>query len=98
MEQLPSAAHASPAPRMPKRRALTAAERQRMTRGRRRDRMRVIQFEISDAEIVALIEAGWLSAASREDRAAMARGLGSMLGAMPRSHWPRATGPAASSS
>jgi hypothetical protein len=67
--------------------AVTASERMRLSRLRRRDGMRVIRFEICDAEIKGLVTHGLLDPARRNDREAIARALGNLIDRIPVSWW-----------
>lgn len=57
----------------------TSAERMRALRERRAKALRVIPFEIRDAEVDALIRHGLLAQAGRDDRDAIAAALGRLL-------------------
>jgi hypothetical protein len=59
----------------------------RLSRLRRRDGMRVIPFEVRDAEIEGLVTHGLLDPARRNDREAIARALGNLIDRIPVSWW-----------
>jgi hypothetical protein len=65
----------------------SAAERMRLSRLRRRDGMRCIQFEVRDAEIEALVTHGLLVPVDRNNRNAIARALGNLIDRIPLSWW-----------
>ena len=66
---------------------MTAAERMRLSRLRRRDGMRVVPFEVRDAEIEGLVTHGLLDPSCRNDREAIARALGNLIDRIPPSWW-----------
>jgi hypothetical protein len=72
---------------IPLRQHTTAAERMRLSRLRRRDGMRVVPFEVRDAEIEGLVTHGLLDPARRNDREAIARALGNLIDRIPVSWW-----------
>jgi hypothetical protein len=76
----------------PPRAVSPAAHRQRLSRARRREEMRVIRYEIRDSEIEALVARGWLPAADRGDRESVAIALGAMLDELQPARWPAAKG------
>jgi hypothetical protein len=65
-----------------------AAERMRMARQRKRDRLRVIPFEIREDEIEGLVKHGLLDPVARNDRNAIASALGRLFDAVPPRRWP----------
>jgi len=67
-----------------------AAERMQLSRQRRRDGLRVIQLEVRDEEIEALVRHGLLATERRADRKAIAGAMGRLLDRIPRSWWARA--------
>lgn len=64
-----------------------AAERMRRSRARRRGGMRVIPFEVRTAEVEALVRAGLLDPARRDDRNAIAAALGKLMDQLPPECW-----------
>ena len=66
----------------------SAAIRMRRSRERRRDKLRVIPFEIRDTEIGGLVTRGMLDPVARNDRDAVASALGRLLDAVPPDRWP----------
>ena len=59
----------------------------RLSRLRRRDRMRVIRFEVRDSEIDGLVRHGLLKTADRDNGEAIARPLGNLMDRMPPERW-----------
>jgi hypothetical protein len=70
------------------RRPSAAAIRMRHSRERRRDKLRVIPFEIRDTEIGGLVTRGLLDPVARNDRNAVATALGKLFDAVPPERWP----------
>jgi hypothetical protein len=68
----------------------TAADRMRLSRQRRHDRLRVIPFEVRDEEVEAPVRHGLLTADLRSDRNAIARAMGQLLDRIPPFWWSRA--------
>jgi hypothetical protein len=62
----------------------------RISRQRRRDGMRIVPFEVRDAEIENLIKLSLLNQEHRNDRAAVARALGTLLDKIPVAWWQEA--------
>jgi hypothetical protein len=56
-------------------RALTGAERMRLHRERKRQRLRCLMIELRDGEIEGLIQRGWLARERRKDVVAIRRAL-----------------------
>ena len=52
--------------------------------------MRVIPFEVRDAEIQNLVRLGVLAESARNDRTAIARAMGTMLDLIPFTWWQEA--------
>lgn len=69
---------------------MTAAERMRVTRLRRKDRLRVIPFEIRDDEVECLVKLDLLSPSDRNNRDAIARALGTLMNRIPFEWWAEA--------
>ncbi len=67
---------------------MTAAERMRRSRKRRRANLRCIPFVIYDREIEALVTNRWLDPVARNDRRAIGIALGELLDAVTRDQWP----------
>jgi hypothetical protein len=65
----------------------SAAERMRLTRDRRRKGIRLIRFEVRDAEVENLIKLNVLDANARNDREAIAIALGILLDRIPVAWW-----------
>jgi hypothetical protein len=65
-----------------------SAERMRRARKRRRNGLRVIPFEIRDAEVSGLITRGLLEDVARNDPSEIARALGELFDAVPPERWP----------
>jgi hypothetical protein len=68
-------------------RANPAAERMRLSRARRRHGIRVVPFEVRDAEIEALINHKLLAPSHSSDRQAIASALGKLLDIIPLIWW-----------
>ena len=66
---------------------ISAAERMRLTRQRRREGFRVIPFEVRDSEIDQLVRHGLLKSADRNNRESIARALGTLLDGIPVALW-----------
>jgi hypothetical protein len=66
-----------------------AVARVRRARERRRDRLRVIPFEVRDDEIEGLVQIGLLNPEDRNNRAAVALAVGTFLDHFLPEHWPR---------
>ncbi len=64
-------------------RARSAAERMRASRARRREGKRMVRLELGKAEIAALVRAGLLADAARDDPAAIGEAIGHAL-----TRWP----------
>jgi hypothetical protein len=72
------------------RRCSPAAERMRVTRLRRKDRLRVIPYEICDDEVEGLIKFDLLWPGDRNNRDAIARALGTLMNKIPIECWAEA--------
>jgi hypothetical protein len=59
------------------------ARRMRDVRERRRLGLRCVTIEVSDAEVQALVDAGFLPSAGRNDRTALAVVMGTLLDRVP---------------
>jgi hypothetical protein len=59
----------------------------RLSRLRRREGLRVVPFEVRDAEIEGVVTHGLLDPAQRSDREAIARALGNLIDRIPLSWW-----------
>jgi hypothetical protein len=67
---------------------MTAAERMRRSRKRRRAGQRCVPFVICDREIEALIKNGWLDSVARNDRRAIGIALGRLMDKLQPNNWP----------
>jgi hypothetical protein len=66
---------------------MTAAERMRLSRSRRRGGMRVVPFEVRDNEIEGLIKLNLLDVAERNNPVAIARALGTLMNRLSFEWW-----------
>jgi hypothetical protein len=62
----------------------------RITRLRRKDRLRVIPFEIRDDEVEGLMKLDLLNPGDRNNRDAIARALGTLMNRIPFEWWAQA--------
>ena len=68
---------------------MTAAERMRRSRRRRRAGLRCVSLVVYDHEIEALIKNGWLDQIARNDRHAIGIALGKLMDRLQLNNWPR---------
>ena len=58
----------------------SSADRMRLHRNRRRQRIRCVTIELHESEVEALVRKGWLTAEMRNDPAALVEALHGHLG------------------